>query len=151
MGNVVFTSSKGRFIEKALLPLGTDNLVVLLYQSSGLAADATMKNYATVAAIAGGGSTEATFTSYGRKVLSAASITVAFNTGTSTASLDITDQVWSPAGGALNNTLGALVVAYRPTSGSADSAILPISKHDFSGSTGGGTLTATIPSVASAT
>lgn len=110
-----------------------------------------MKNYQTVAAITAGGSTEATFTSYGRKILAAASITVAFNTGTSTASLDITDQVWSPAGGALNNTLAALIVAYRPTSGSADSAYLPISKHDFAGPTTGGTLTATIPSVASAT
>lgn len=147
----MFTYSKGRFIEKGLLPNNpTDNLVVVLLKASGLQADGTIKNHQTLSALLAA-NTEATFTNYARKVLTTSDITIAFNTGTSTASLDIVDLTWTAAGGASNDSLGALLVCYRPTSGSADSAILPLSKHDFAGSTTGVNLTATIPSIASAT
>lgn len=151
MGDVVFTYSKGRFIEKALLPNApTDNLIVVLLQSSGLQGDTTLRNHQTLAAVLAA-NTEATFTNYARKVLGAADISVTFNTSTSTAAMDISDQVWAAAGGATNNSLGALLVCYRPNSGSADSAILPLTKHDYAGSTTGQDLQATIPSIASDT
>lgn len=151
MGNVVFTFAKGRFVEKALLPTGSDNLVVVLLQTTGLPADATLKNFQTLAAVITGGAVEGTFTNYARKVLAAVDITVAFNTGTSVASVDIADQVWTAAGGATNNTLGKLLLCYRPTSGSLDSAVLPLTAHDFTATTTGGNLTATIPSIGTAT
>lgn len=146
----MFTYAKGRFIEKALLPVGTDSLVVVLLQSSGLQADATLKNYQTLGTLLAS-NTEATFTNYTRQVLSAASITVAFNTGTSVASLDTSDQVWNAAGGATNNTLGKFLLCYRPTSSSLDSAVLPLTGHDFSATTTGGLLTAAVPSIGTAT
>jgi hypothetical protein len=151
VGNVVFTYGKGRFVEKALLPFApTDNLVVVLLQSGGLQVDGTLKQHPTLAAVLAA-NTEANFTNYSRKVLSAADITVTFNTGTSVAAMDITDQTWNAAGGAVNNTLGALLVCYRPNSGSADSAILPLTKHDYAGSTTGQDLRAGITSIASDT
>lgn len=149
MSNFVFLSAKGRFVEKASLPLGTDDLIIVLLKASGLEADSTMKNCATLAAVLSN-STEVTFTNYARKSYTSGSITITPNTGTGVVTVDLTDAVFNAAGGASNDTLGALIVAYRPTSGSADSAILPLTKHDFSGSTTGGTLTATIPSIGTA-
>lgn len=151
LANLIFLQAKGRWIEKFLLPTGVDNIIVLLFKASGLAADATMKNYTTLADIIAGGSTEATFTNYLRQVLSASDIVVTFNSGTGVVTADCSDRLWAAAGGASNDTLGALVTAYRPTSVSADSAVLPLSKHDFTASTTGGNLTAGVPAVGTAT
>lgn len=147
----MFDYAKGRFVEKYMLPIGGDNIVVVLLQSSGLQADATLNNYQFLSQLLAGGNLEATFTNYSRKVLAAADLTVTVNTGTGVTTVDAVDQVWSAAGGALNNTMGALVTCYRPTSGSADSAILLLTKHDYAASTTGGNLTASIPSIATAT
>src|SRR4051812_40793184 len=151
MAPFIFDSAKGRWVEKFLLPVGGDNIVVVLLQSTGLQADATLNNYATLSALLSAGNTEATFTNYSRKVLAAADITVSINTGTHINTVDIVDQVWNAAGGAANNNIGALITCYRPTSGSADSAILPLTKHDYVISTTGGNLTATVPSIGTAT
>jgi hypothetical protein len=124
---------------------------VVLLQSSGLQADATLKNYQTLAAVTAAANLEGTFTNYSRQVVTAVNITITFNTGTSVASIDIADQVWNAAGGTTNNTLGKLLLCYRPASSSLDSAILPLTAHDYAGSTTGGTLTATIPLIATAT
>lgn len=146
------TYAKGRFVEKALLPNSpTDSLIVVLLKASGLQGDSALKNYQTLALLLAASNDEADFTNYSRQVVTSAGITVAFNTGTSVASVDITDQVWTAAGGTTNNALGKLLVCYRPASSSLDSAILPLTAHDFSGSTTGGDLNATIPLIASAT
>lgn len=151
MASLIFDSAKGRWVEKFMLPIGGDNIVVVLLQSSGLQADATLNNYATLSALLAGGNTEATFTNYSRKVLAAADLSVSVNTGTGVTTVDSVDQVWNAAGGALNNTLGAICFCYRPTSGSLDSAILPLTKHDFATTTTGGNLTATVPSIGTVT
>lgn len=151
MASFISDSAKGRWVEKYLLPVGGDNVVVVLLQSSGLQADATLNNHQFLSQLLAAGNAEATFTNYGRKVLSAADITVSVNTGTGVTTVDIVDQVWSAAGGASNNTLGALLTCYRPTSGSLDSAVLVLTKHDFATTTTGGALTATVPSIGTAT
>lgn len=151
MAAFIFDSAKGRWVEKFLLPIGGDNIIAVLLQSSGLQADATLNNYSSLSALLAGGNTEATFTNYARKVLAAVDLTVSVNTGTGVTTVDAVDQVWNSAGGALNNTLGAICFCYRPTTGSLDSAILPLTKHDFSATTTGGNLTAQIPSIATAT
>jgi hypothetical protein len=117
-------------------------------QSTGLQADATLAPYTNLGAILASTNDEATFTNYGRPILAAASITITVSTGVTVA---IPSQVWSAAGGALNNTLGALLTCYRPTGSTADSGILPLTKHDFSITTAGGALTATITTVATVT
>ena len=147
MAPFIADSAKGRWAEKFLLPVGGDNIVVVLLQASGLQADATLRTNQYLSGLLSAGNTEATFTNYSRKVLAAADITVSVNTGTHVVTVDIVDQVWNAAGGAANNSIGALLTCYRPTSGSADSAILVLTKHDYVISTTGGNLTATVPSI----
>lgn len=151
MANKFFTYFKGRWVQLASLPLGTDNLEVVLFQATSLAADATMVNYQTLAAITAGGSLEATFTNYSRHILTSSDIIISVNTGTGVVTLDLNDQAWAGAGGPTNNNLGALIVLYRPTSTSTDAQILPLTKHDFVQTVAGGTLTAAIPSIGTAT
>lgn len=142
----IFDSAKGRWVEKYELPVGGDNIVIVLLQSSGLQADATLNNYSDLGSLLAS-NTEANFTNYARIVLSSANITVTVNTSTGITTVDIPDQVWNAAGGAVNNTLGALLTCYRPASTSLDSAILPLTKHEFSVTTTGGNLTAAVPSI----
>jgi len=149
--NIIFDYAKGRYVEKYMLPVGGDNIVVVLLQASGLQADATLRTNQYLSGLLSAGNTEATFTNYARKVLSASDITVSINTGTHVNTVDISDQVWSAAGGAVNNSIGALITCYRPTSASTDAQILCLTKHDYVISTTGGNLTATIPSIGTAT
>lgn len=152
MGNVFCNYAKARWGEWATLPLGTDSLVVALFQATGLPSDATFKNCQYLSDAVAAGAVEATFTGYARKTVTGygTNITLSVNTGTGVVTMDIPDQAWSPAGGAVNNTLAAIWVGYKLTSGAADSAIRMISKHDYSGPVAGGTLTATIPSIGTA-
>lgn len=151
MANLVCDYAKGRWVEKATLPLGTDNLIVVLLKAGGLPSDTTIKRNQYLSGIFTAGGVEATFTNYTRQVLSAASITIVVNTSTDVVTLDISDQVWSAAGGASNDTLGAFLTCYRPTSSTLDSGILVLTKHDFAATTTGGNLTAAVPSLATAT
>lgn len=146
MGNILFDFAKGRWVEKYLLPVGGDNIIVVLLQSSGLQSDSSLGDYSDLHTLLASNA-EATFTNYGRIVLSGVSITVSVNTGTGITTVDIPDEVWNSAGGATNNTLGALLTCYRKISTDADTAILPVSKHDFTASTTGGNLTAAVPSI----
>lgn len=114
-------------------------------------ADSTLNNNQTLADLLAAGNVEADFTNYVRKVLSSVDITVSTNTSTGVTTVDIPDQVWNAAGGAVNNTIGALLTCYRPTSATPDSGILPLTKHDFTIGTTGGNLTATVPSIGTAT
>lgn len=142
----IFDSAKGRWVEKYLLPVGGDNIVVVLLQSSGLQADATLNNYSTLSSLLAANA-EATFTNYTRQIISSVNITVSVNTSTGVTTVSIPSQVWNAAGGAVNNSLGALLTCYRPSSTSLDSQILPLTKHEFAVSTTGGNLTATITSI----
>lgn len=148
MAPFVFDYAKGRWAEKYLLPIGGDNIVIVLLQSSGLQADATLNNHQTLSALLAAGNTEATFTNYARKVLSAVDLSVAVNTGTGITTVGLTaNQIWTSAGGALNNALGAFVTCYRQTSATPDSGILPLTKHDFAVTTTGVNLQATVTSI----
>jgi hypothetical protein len=151
VASLIFDYAKGRWVEKFRLPVGGDNIIVVLLQSSGLQSDTNINNHQTLADLLAAGNAEAGFTNYARKVLSAADITVTVNTGTNVTTVDTVDQVWNAAGGAANNTLGAILTCYRPTSGSLDSAILPLTKHDFATTTTGGNLTAQVPSIGTVT
>ncbi|MGI9493817.1 MAG: hypothetical protein ACR2QF_15580, partial [Geminicoccaceae bacterium] len=57
---------------------------------------------------------------------------------------DIPDQTFANAGGAVNNTTAKLLVCYATSSGAADSAIIPVSHHDFVATTDGNDLEARI-------
>lgn len=88
------------------------------------------------------GGVESNFTNYGaRRVLAAADITITVNTTTFLVNVAFASQVWAAAGGALNNTISKVVLAYRPTSGTADSGCLVLATQDYSATTTGGALT----------
>lgn len=146
MANFVFDYALGRWVNKYSLPVGGDSILVVLLQSSGLQSDATLTGYQYLSQVFSAGNLEATFTSYARKV-NTTGITVTPGATTTTA---LANQVWTAAGGATNNSLGALLTCYKPTSISADSSIELLTKHDFVASTTGGNLTAVITTIASA-
>jgi len=138
------TFAKGRWAEKCLLPLGTDAILIVPLQSASIPSDTTLRNCANLGAVFTAGALEATFTNYTRLALTSAAITVTSNTGTFVQSVSFATQVWSAAGGALNNTLAAIVYAYRPTSSTPDSGCLVLGTVAYAGTTTGGALTATL-------
>lgn len=143
MGNGIATYAKGRFIQWSTVSAGSDAILVILLQTTGLVADATMKNYATLGAVFSGGNVEATFTNYARKVLTTG-LTITVDTTALTAKLSMANYTWSAAGGATNNTLGKLITAYRPTASSTDSQCIPMSYHDCTATTTGSDLLVSI-------
>jgi hypothetical protein len=132
------------------LPFGTDEIVIVLVQATSLPTDATFQGaqfLSQVLTSGTGAGVEATFTNYGRiHIGTPATISIASHVR----SADIPDQVINAAGGALNNSLGALLICWRKTTATADSATRLLSKHNFTYSTTGGNLPIAIPSIGSA-
>jgi hypothetical protein len=128
-----------------MLLQGTDAILVVLLQSTGLPADTTLVNYQNLGAMLAVAE-EATFSNYSRMALTSSAITIAYNTGASptTVTASFAAQTWSSAGGAVNNTISKVALAYRPTSGTADSGCLVLATLDYSGTTTGGSLTVTL-------
>jgi hypothetical protein len=143
MANGVMTYAKGRFVQWSTVSAGSDAVMVILLKTTGLVADATMKNYSTLAAVFAGGNVEADFTNYARKVFST-SLTITVSTAASTATVTSANYTWSAAGGALNNTLGKLITAYRPTPTSTDAQCIPMTYHDCTATTTGSDLLVSI-------
>lgn len=135
MSNVVFNVSKGRVAGyfdrvKNQDPSGCALVLVPL---SAAAADATLIDQATLAAVLAGGSTEQT--TMGRKVLTATDLTAATPDNTNDRQDCVLPTVtWAAATGAATVKI---LVAYRPASGSADSAIVPLTCFDFVVTPGG--------------
>lgn len=136
MSNGVFTYARGSFVRYSQLPVGTDSLLLVLLKSTGLVADTTMRNYQTLAAVLAGASDEADCTNYVRKSITTG-ITITPDTTNSKMSADMGDITWTALGGAVNNVLGKMLICYRLTSSTADSAILPLTYHDFTATTTG--------------
>lgn len=147
MSSLINTYAKGRFIEKCMLPLGTDHILVILLQSTGLPADTTLQNYANLGALVAAAQ-EANFSNYERISLSSSNIIISQNTASSptTQSVSFTPapMVINGAGGAVNNTLAKVALAYQPTAGTADSGCLVLATLDYSFPTTGGELDITL-------
>lgn len=145
MGNVVANIAKGRVAYYSTLPATNDALILGLLKSSGLVGDTTIVDYDDIAALLAGASDEADFTNYGRKTIT--SVTVTVDDVNDRVDVDFADQTFSSAGGAANNTLGKAFVAYDPdTTGGTDSALIPLTYHDFSATTDGNDLVAVVDS-----
>lgn len=148
MANGVFNISKGKVNEYMARVDGNDpaNSAIIVVLLKVVEADATLRDYDTLAAILAGSNTEADFTNYARKTITDASITAPTPDDTNDLqAADIPDQTWTSAGGATNNTLVKLIICYdSDTTGGADSAIVPLTYHDFAITTNGSDLTAQI-------
>jgi len=147
MGDGVFNIAKGRVVEYYNRVKSNDPsasvLTVLLLETDVV--DATMEDYDDVAAILAGASIEAAFTNYARVLLTDSLLAVlpAPDDTNNRYEVDLPDTVWSPAGGAANETLARLIVCYDPLGTDVDANLIPLTFHDFVITTNGGDLTAT--------
>ena len=125
MADLVFNVSKGMVKYYASLPGTNDALVAVPLETTGLVADATMKDYDTLDAILAGASNEQT--TMGRKTL--AGVTNTVDDTNDWLDTDATDFVWTAPTG---NAISALVICYDPdTTGGTDADLIPLTKHDF--------------------
>lgn len=136
MPNLVFNVALGRVAELYNRVDTSDPtnavLVILVLLTTGIESDAILRDVDTVTALVAGTTNEATNSGYARKILSDADI-VAFapDDTNDRVDLDIPDQTWTAVAaspGAWND----IVIAYDPDStGGADTAIIPMTIHDF--------------------
>lgn len=144
MANGVFNVAKGRvneLIERVEQddPSGCEIQLKLLKTAE---ADATLEDYDTFSALLAGSNTEADFTNYATISLTASDVSRTVDDSGNTQYSVITDQTWSSAGGASNNTIVKLVVCYDPLGTDVDANLIPLTHHDFSATTNGNDLIA---------
>jgi len=149
MANGVFNISKGRAKEYYARVDGNDpagsELVLIL--CTGTETDDNIADADTVAAVLATSLAEATFTNYVRKDLTDTDLAAPpapDDTGNDNG-YTLPDTTWSTAGGATNNDVTRIIVAYDSTGSAADSALVPLTYHDFVVTTNGGDLTADFP------
>lgn len=136
----VFNIAKGSWAYLTQLPLGTDALEIMLLKTT-VVVDATMKDYATVAAILAA-NTECTFTNYARLVVNSG-ITVATSNTTDNTTTTMSTWSWLSAGGASNDAIVALIVSYRKTSSATDAQKIPLWYYPEATTTSGSNLATT--------
>lgn len=134
MADFIFNISKGRaaeFYNRVKSNDPTNSALIIVAIDAAGDTDATMKDRADLAALLGGTSNEVTNSGYARKTLTDADL-AAFATDNTNdrTDLDIPDQTWSAV--AAGSAWTDLIICYDPdTTGGTDSAIIPISCHDF--------------------
>lgn len=137
MAELTFNVALGRVNELARLSGASDSLIVVPLEAAGLVDDDTMRDYETLAALLAGASNEQA--TMGRKTL--ANVAVSIDHAANRQQADADDVTWTAATG---DPIAALVVCYVPTSGAADSAIVPLTKHDYEETPTGSDIVATV-------
>lgn len=132
MASECFNITKGSIAEMGLND--ATKFGVLLLKTAE--ADATLRDYDTVADILAGSNVEADFTNYARKTGLTAVVTT--DDTNDRKDVDLPDQTWTAAGGASNNTLAKAIVYYEDAA--ADSTRRPCTHHDFVVTTDGSNL-----------
>lgn len=101
----------------------TAAFILVPLETTGLEADAALRDHDDLAALIAGSSNEQT--TMGRKVLVAADIAAlpAPTDGTDVQDLDFPDVTWTAPTG---NAVGKIAVCFRPLTASGDSACIPI-------------------------
>jgi hypothetical protein len=135
MTDLVFNIAKGRvgsYVQQVKDGSPADSrLVVVPIETSGIEADATLRDYNDLAALLAGSSNEQT--TLGRKYIQAADIALTVDDTNERLDIDIADVTWT---GGTGNAISALLICYIPDGNlsggvSADSAVIPLTKHDF--------------------
>lgn len=150
MADGVFNIAKGRvaeFHERVNNNDPTNSaLIVVLLASTGLEADATLKDYDTLGAVLAAANDEATNTGYARKTLTDSDIAAITTNDTSDRNeADIGDQTWTSVSNDGTGAIGKLLICYdSDTTGGADTAIIPLTYHDFTVTPNGGNIVASI-------
>ena len=159
MADFVFNIARGKLayyyyaVENSLVVTATgtpaftsaadSSLLVVAIDANG-ATDDALKDFDDLGALLLGTPNEVTNTNYARKVLTETDLAAvpAPNDTTNVYDLDIPDQTWT--GIAAGTAWTDLLVCFRPTAGSADSAIVPLTCHDFAVTPDGSDITAQI-------
>lgn len=134
MANFVFNVAKGSVGEYYNRVDNNDPatcaLIVMVLATSGLESDATLIDVDTVSALVAGTTNEVGNSGYARKVLVGADLgpRTPDDTGDKM-DLDIPDQTWTAV--AAGDGWSKVVIAFRPATGSADTAVIPLTAHDF--------------------
>ncbi|MGW6481317.1 hypothetical protein ACWGDS_26050 [Streptomyces sp. NPDC055059] len=136
MANLVFNVALGRLAQYGDLPAAADSLILVPFAAAALPTDATMRDYATLAAVKAGATEQ---TALGRKTL--ANVTVTVDNTNDRVAIDCDDVTWTATSGA---AIGAAVICYKPDTASADSAIIPLTKHDVAMTPDGSDFTLTV-------
>ncbi len=134
MADFVFNIAKGRVVEyynrvKSNDPANSALIIVAIDADGD--SDATMKDRDDLGALLGGTANEVTNTNYARKVLTDSDLAALSVDDTNDRfDIDIADQTWSAV--AAGDDWTDLIICYDPdTTGGADSAIIPLTCHDF--------------------
>ena len=151
MANIVPNIAKGR-VNELMIRVDTNDppnsaIVVGLLQLAE--ADAVLEDYDDLAALLlAAGNDEADFTGYARQVFTDTEVVSPTPDDVNDdQEADLPNVTWANAGGALNNSLVKLFVAYdADTTSGDDSNIIVLSLQDFVATTDGNDLTATIDS-----
>lgn len=146
MADIVFNIAKGRVAElfnRVDTNDPANSALIIVPVDAGATTDATIRDFDTLAAVLSGGVTERTTGGWNRKTLTDADITMpAPDDANDRIDLDIPDQTWTAV------TAGAvtdLIVCYdSDTTGGTDSAIVPLTLHDFAITPDGSDVTAVI-------
>jgi len=131
MANVAFNVAKGRAVELHKRvndnDPSTSGLILVPIETSGIVADATMIDYATLADLLAGASNEQT--TMGRKVFTDSDVGALTTNNTDNRNEAALPTVtYALASG---NPISAFVVCYAPDTGGADSTFIPLQKFDF--------------------
>lgn len=140
MATIVFNVALGRLAQYGDLPAAADSLIAVPFAAAGLPTDATMRDYATLAAVKAGATEQ---TALGRKTLT--NVTVTVDQANDRVAIDCDDITWTATSGA---AIGAIIIGYKPDTASADSAIIPMTKHDVTMTPDGTTFTLTVADLA---
>ena len=135
-----FNIAKGKIANYTALAQAGGGPVIkaIPLEATGLEAESTLKDYANVSVLLAG-TTNEQVANMTRKVL--ASVTVTVDNVGDVANLDSADITWTAATG---NAVGAILLAYDPTGSSADTALIPLTKHDWALTPDGSDATATV-------
>ncbi len=129
MADFTFNAVKGSAVFYFGLPQASDALILVALKSSGLEADATLKDYTTLSALLAASNDEATNTGYARKSIT--SVTITTDNTNDWVNVDIADQTWS-AVGVTGGGWGKLILCYDGDTGSGtDANIAPLLAFDF--------------------
>lgn len=154
MGDFTFNVAKGSISEIVRTQLakanGTSIIGVMLLRATGaggaLEADATLKDYDTVAALLSPTTNdECIFTGYVRKILKVGDspgVVRTVNDLSDVVDIDLPDIVWTPAGGAQNDVVAKVVTyaLYGAGTNGDDTQNIPLTAHDYSMTTNGSSL-----------
>lgn len=136
MADFVFNIAKGRVVEYYNRVKGNDPansaLVIVAINANG-DTDATMKDRDDLSALLGGTANEVTNSGYARKVLTDADLASLPSPDDTNDrfDIDIPDQTFGAI--AAGDAWTDIIICYDPdTTGGTDSAIIPLTCHDFS-------------------